>query len=438
MTAELAVMNKKAVAIAADSAVTIDGDGTPKIFTSANKIFQLSKYQPVGVMIYQDSSFLGVPWDTIIKLYRDTLGNTKKDHLKSYAQDFLSFLETSDELFTEEQKEKYLKRRVVSCYNQIVNDIEVKIKDLLQKKRKEKDDKQISISEIDKITDSVIDEHYEIWKNAEEIDSIKDNAKKHEELKERYKDLIVKIKNILFDEYNITSAQSRKLTLIAYSLFTKFSDQYYSQYSGIVFAGYGDKEIFPSLVSYEIEGLILNILKYRKIEDTQITFSNRAAVFPFAQSEMVHTFMEGIEPSFMDSIIRDIANMLSDISDVAYSNVKELESKKKRLYSNKFQKDLLDSFKSGVGSIHDYSRKKFTNPIIDIVSTLPKPELASMAESLVNLTTLRRKISKQAETVGGPIDVAVISKGDGFIWIKRKHYFDKNLNHHFFDTYYDD
>jgi hypothetical protein len=40
------------------------------------------------------------------------------------------------------------------------------------------------------------------------------------------------------------------------------------------------------------------------------------------------------------------------------------------------------------------------------------------------------------ETVGGPIDVAVITKGDGLIWIKRKHYFDKELNHAFFANYF--
>jgi len=33
----------------------------------------------------------------------------------------------------------------------------------------------------------------------------------------------------------------------------------------------------------------------------------------------------------------------------------------------------------------------------------------------------------QRETVGGPIDVAVLSKGDGFVWIKRKSYFDPRL-----------
>jgi len=62
------------------------------------------------------------------------------------------------------------------------------------------------------------------------------------------------------------------------------------------------------------------------------------------------------------------------------------------------------------------------------VSMLPKDELASLAEALVNLTVLKRRTSTEAETVGGPIDVAVITKGDGFVWIKRKHYFDPALN----------
>jgi hypothetical protein len=42
----------------------------------------------------------------------------------------------------------------------------------------------------------------------------------------------------------------------------------------------------------------------------------------------------------------------------------------------------------------------------------------------------------EAETVGGPIDVAIISKGDGFIWIKRKQYFDSKLNLQFNKNYF--
>jgi len=70
------------------------------------------------------------------------------------------------------------------------------------------------------------------------------------------------------------------------------------------------------------------------------------------------------------------------------------------------------------------------------VAALPKNELAEMAEALVSLVSIKKRISMDMETVGGPIDVAVISKGDGFIWIKRKHYFNPGLNHHFFANYF--
>ena len=55
-------------------------------------------------------------------------------------------------------------------------------------------------------------------------------------------------------------------------------------------------------------------------------------------------------------------------------------------------------------------------------------ELAAMAEALVNLTKFRRRVTMERETVGGPIDVVVITKGDGFVWIRRKHYFASEYN----------
>ena len=78
-------------------------------------------------------------------------------------------------------------------------------------------------------------------------------------------------------------------------------------------------------------------------------------------------------------------------------------------------------------------REKFTSPIVNIVASLPKDELANMAETLVSMTSFMRRVSSNLETVGGPIDVAVISKKDGFVWIDRKHYFNKEQNYHFFN-----
>jgi hypothetical protein len=65
---------------------------------------------------------------------------------------------------------------------------------------------------------------------------------------------------------------------------------------------------------------------------------------------------------------------------------------------------------------------------VNVVSALPRSELAALAESLVNLTSLKRRVSMDAETVGGPVDVAVISKADGFVWVKRKTFIRPELN----------
>ena len=64
--------------------------------------------------------------------------------------------------------------------------------------------------------------------------------------------------------------------------------------------------------------------------------------------------------------------------------------------------------------------------------------MANLAESLVELTSLIRRMTPKEETVGGPVDVAIVSKGDGFIWLKRKHYFDLKLNANFLNTYNDE
>ena len=58
------------------------GKAGQKIFTSANKLFALSKYHPVGIMVYGNAIFMGVPWETIIKIYRNKLGKKKFDIIK--------------------------------------------------------------------------------------------------------------------------------------------------------------------------------------------------------------------------------------------------------------------------------------------------------------------------------------------------------------------
>ena len=100
MTAEIAVLNRSAVALAADSASTsLQATGLPKIFNTADKLFHLDGVSSIGIMVYGNSSFMGVPWETIIKKYR-TIGSPKSSTLDQVAGKFLTFL-TSPSLFSD-------------------------------------------------------------------------------------------------------------------------------------------------------------------------------------------------------------------------------------------------------------------------------------------------------------------------------------------------
>jgi len=63
---------------------------------------------------------------------------------------------------------------------------------------------------------------------------------------------------------------------------------------------------------------------------------------------------------------------------------------------------------------------------------MPKVELIEFAEALISITAIERKATSDQGTVGGAIDVAFINKHEGFVWIKRKHYFDAGLNPRYF------
>ena len=87
MTAIVGVLNRHAAAIAADSAVTIAGK---KVFNSANKVFALSKYEPIAIAMYNNSELIGTSWEIIIKEFRKHLDKTVKSSIKGYADEFFS------------------------------------------------------------------------------------------------------------------------------------------------------------------------------------------------------------------------------------------------------------------------------------------------------------------------------------------------------------
>lgn len=198
--------------------------------------------------------------------------------------------------------------------------------------------------------------------------------------------------------------------------------------AGVVIAGFGEKEHFPRLIRMQVIGIAVDLPLYFVEAVVSIEAGREAVVVPLAQKEMVETFMEGIDPKLKEMIETSTRTLFQKMSDIIIDEV--------RIKHPKEATQLRKKVSAGLGallpSVYDewtkFRRKGYTDPVMQMVASLPKDELGAMAESLVNLTRFKRRISNEQETVGGPIDVAVITKGDGFVWTKRKHYFAPELN----------
>ena len=421
MTAEIAILNKSAVALAADSAMTLSITG--KTFPS-NKLFALTKWHPVGVMIYNNAEFMGVPWETIIKLYRRKIGKNAKLTIHEYVEDFLKFL-SSTHFCTEEQ----LRKNFLGIAHDIFQNISRKVtRDYYHRLHSE--GHSFSVRNLNRAFKRIVDGELQI---------LKEEIKASESLMEvdakrlvlLHQNLIDERINEVFEGLRITNSIRCSLHNILQSSIK--STRLSSNHTGIVIAGFGDDEIFPALYEVTVDGIIEKKLKHNWNTVHQIgQDSLEASLIPFAQIEMVNRFMEGVDPRFLnyieiviESLLQEFGNIILDElnlgDDEIFATVQDL--------SNKTMINFIES-------IEKIRYREFINPITSIIRSLPKEELGSMAEAMINLTSLKRRVSREQETVGGPVDVAIISKGDGFVWRKRKHYFDATLNRDFLNRQY--
>jgi len=63
-----------------------------------------------------------------------------------------------------------------------------------------------------------------------------------------------------------------------------------------------------------------------------------------------------------------------------------------------------------------------------VVPAMPIQDAIDLAKFLMELTIQCSKFSPGAPVVGGPIDIAVITKHEHFKWVQRKYYYDNKYN----------
>ncbi len=414
MTAEVSIMNKHGMSLAADSAITSGFDGVPKVYNSANKLFPLSNHHPIGFMVYGAASFMEIPWEVIIKSYRDEVGDKTFDDVQDYFEDFLTFL-NRDRRFKNEEIEDVI---VYRTFSDLLKRIITRVENQIEEAGEEVSDER----KVAKWLEKEVDQQMKGFLKEDPMIEIE-----YKPFEQKFFDTIQEIKDEYID-FETSKTFSKRLCRLAYE---SVKNDFFSRGStGFVIAGYGEQEIFPHLLNYRLEGFVLGKLKYKKLKERKIDYRQNqydgtAVIEAFAQREMVDSFMVGVEPHIEETMFNIIERVLAEYPDRIQKHLGIHLDKKQVNQLQKMGNELYGSIKD---TLEDYQLRNYLQPLLGIVRSLPKDELANMAEALMNLTSFKRKLTRATESVGPPIDVAVISKGDGFVWVKRKSYYDKELN----------
>jgi hypothetical protein len=422
MTAEIAILNKTAVALAADSAVTIGSGSNAKIYNTISKIFELSDTCPIGIMIFNRLDFMGLPLEVVIKEYRKCRKGMSFPHVKDWRDDFINFL--VDEVPCSEkdksQNEFFIIsdaiERINSLFRVSLNDylshgdkfLKSKLNGLLQKAVN---------AEIKRLMSLEFASGFNTKKLPEHLYSLVDNlASQRIGLVELNQTSVGKIRE--FVGYVLAKCELSALR------------------TGFVIAGFGDNDLCPSLSHFEIDGIINGKLKLVSRNYVDIGREGpEADILGFAQDDMMQSFVNGVDPQFR----KYVGNLLRDIIEEASTLV---------LSSFLNNDDQVKQIVSGISPVFDsmatrhrekidkFIEQRFTQEIKGMVRSMPKHDLALLAESLIEITSLKRKVTRERETVGGDVDVAVISRSEGLVWVKRKHYFPAELNARFFSRHF--
>jgi hypothetical protein len=427
LTSEIAVINRAAIALATDSAVTIEESKETKVYNSVNKLFTLSKYHPVGIMIYGNATFMGIPWETIIKVYRQQLGKKKFAKLADYVTDFFQYIVTNVPAITPAVQAAYLDYRLMALFELLKPEIDAKYQPWLRGLGREPTDAEKQAA-VEGIIDKI---RVAIFASTKFVDGF-DAAfldQFHAAHAGRVDAALAKhFAGVPLNDNGRNQLRSMVDAMVAKNWFGPW-------YSGLVFAGFGDTEIMPVLQGFAVDSMLDGKLKRLQRDDRNME-TGSPDVFTFAQNSNSLMFLHGIDPNLrkviggvMEGIVAEVpAQLLALVPGLSQADREAALAK-----MNELAPELLARISK---KIDRYQLDQHVKPMTRVLQSLPKEEMAEMAEALVHISSMKRRFSMGVESVGGPIDVAVISKGDGFIWIKRKHYFDQSLNPHFKENYF--
>ena len=411
MTAIVGILNKHAVAVAADSALTVTRGNSRKIFNTCQKIFPLSDGSPVAIMTYGNTLFMGVPWEVIISLYRKEHGDKSFRTMADCCDDFLSFLRDSSYFSGMENQKWYFLRELRQVYDKLNGAAEARAEEEIGQMADPTEEQKKTV--VRKHLMDVLEELPKLCREDGKVEDLKGcSFREFEKSTADFWNEFLVIPEVSIDE--------DILDVWHQAMYEYITSEFFYKCSGLVFIGYGSRDLFPSYQSVYVSGIFDGKLRWYPDDSDQIQAEKGTAMIcPFAQDDVIMTMVNGIAPDLRAKIEEENREELAGYREEVISRLREAG----------VPEDVIASVggidNDGYGQtfkkhIESFMNENYIEGILDAVESFNVEDLADMAGSLISVTNLQRHFSSSEESVGGPVDVAVITKADGFRWVRRK------------------
>ncbi|GAA0536970.1 hypothetical protein FHS83_003391 [Rhizomicrobium palustre] len=408
MTSEIAAMNQRAIALAADSAVTMVDGGKIIIRNDQRKLFNLGEGLPVGVMFFGLADLMGHPWDVLIGQYAKSA--SVKDRLHEHGEDFFAYLDRLEGFFPPaRQREEY--RRLYASVLRFV----FRLAHYLYEAGVIGPDEVLLGQAIDLVWQRYL-AHPD---GAPRADLACFPPGFAEVVKRDYGTVADEVIAYSFSAFPLDLQAREKLKEIAHLCVVK--DLFVEDITGLAFAGYGAEDHYPGIVTYNVSAVVGGIVKRARADDIAVSGDLHSAIAIYAESEASYAFLRGIEFGLEREIWQRSEEMALGLVDSVVEGLSGMDPVHREAVRRQFQAEgVPQAMLQWQDTIGAFQQENYIEPMLAVLEIASKPELAETVEDLVALNILKKRITAQSPTVGGAIDVAVISREAGFSWVKRQ------------------
>ena len=459
MTSQIALLNHLGAALASDSVVSFESG---RNYSTVNKIFSLAGRQPVGIMICGSARYNpgDVAWERVIGLFRQHIGEKELPELNDYVFEFQRFVTTHEvinskaknDLRIQEDLIEYFTKPIISAASareemsastqlSVLPDYLPEVEDYFS---------EAIESRIDWLDQWRIKELESLSSDEEWLNHLFTITKTHKHNAKSASEYFV-------ERHNCKKSRKKIENLFIFHLARHGHSMYWKSSSTVVFVGFGENEISPELtqmkVGAEVNGDSFADIEFHGIrarEDYRDSgtledvvdkssgikrWTGSAMLTPFAVSTEMQNILNGIHedneytlkeymPRYIFDLIRkDLLEILKETEGVGKATINRVTTALDENSEN-LTKNISGEVRKGIFHTKKKRRERFRF----VTARVPMKELATFARTLVTLEAQIAHYSKDRKIVGGPIDLATITKEDGFLWVDTKQEIDAKKN----------